>query len=103
MVYPWQYPFLQCLILRCKLLERVFALCIPVLAFTVGLFHLCNVSGLLVLSTRDVRIFHLTIMLCLLFFTSASFKTLANNTFDQALRVCVDLLSLVSETYNDLR
>jgi len=84
-------------------LERVFALCIPVLAFTVGLFHLCNVSGLLVLSTRDVRIFHLTVMLCLLFFTSASFKTLANNTFDQALRVCLVLLSIGSGTYIALR
>ena len=40
------------------------------LAFLLGLFHLLNVSGFVVLSTMDIRIFHLTAILSLAFLTS---------------------------------
>ena len=40
---------------------------VGMLALTLGLFHLANVSGILVLSTMIVRALHLTIMLALVF------------------------------------
>ena len=40
---------------------------IGALALALGLFHLANVSGLLVLSTMVVRAVHLTVMLGLIF------------------------------------
>ncbi|MEM9027847.1 MAG: TRAP transporter fused permease subunit [Pseudomonadota bacterium] len=40
---------------------------IAAFAFAIGAFHLLNVSGLFVLSTREVRVFHLLMMLSLLF------------------------------------
>ena len=44
---------------------------IGALALALGLFHLANVSGLLVLSTMVVRAFHLTVMLSLVFLLAA--------------------------------
>ena len=43
---------------------------ISVLAFILGLFHLLNVSGILVLSTMVVRVFHLTLIFGLIFLGS---------------------------------
>ena len=40
---------------------------VGLLAFALGIFHLANVSGLLVLSTMIVRALHLTIMMVLVF------------------------------------
>ena len=42
---------------------------INILAFSLGLFHLLNVSGILVLSTMVVRVFHLTLIFGLIFLT----------------------------------
>ncbi|MDE0360004.1 MAG: hypothetical protein OXI74_02430, partial [Rhodospirillaceae bacterium] len=44
---------------------------IGALALALGLFHLANVSGLLVLSTMVVRAVHLTVMLSLIFLLAA--------------------------------
>ena len=57
------------------------------IAFTVGLFHLLNVSGLFVLSTREVRVFHLMMMLALLFLTRATFKRFDASLADKILRI----------------
>ena len=43
---------------------------INILAFSLGLFHLLNVSGILVLSTMVVRVFHLTLIFGLIFLAS---------------------------------
>ncbi|MCR9139997.1 MAG: TRAP transporter fused permease subunit [Alphaproteobacteria bacterium] len=77
-------------------LNLVFENAVNVLAFSIGLFHLLNVSGLLVLSTRDVRIFHLLMMLALLFLTRASFQRIAGSTFDRIIGVVLTLLSVGS-------
>ncbi|MEM7462372.1 MAG: hypothetical protein AAF362_06785, partial [Pseudomonadota bacterium] len=55
-------------------LDKLFQNSINVIAFVIGSFHLLNVSGILVLSTRDIRIFHLMMMLALLFLTYTTFK-----------------------------
>jgi TRAP transporter 4TM/12TM fusion protein len=59
------------------------------LAFAIGVFHLLNVSGLIVLSTPDIRIFHLMMMLAMLYLTKPVLKRLQGNhigrLFDLAL------------------
>lgn len=57
--------------------------CTAILAFTVGIYHLLNVSGLIVRSTLEVRIFHLMMMLMLLFLTKPTLKRLDGNTIDR--------------------
>jgi len=56
-------------------------------AFVIGAFHLLNVSGLLVLSTPDIRIFHLLMMLTLLFLTKPAARRLAGTRADMAIRM----------------
>ena len=41
------------------LIDKIFERGVAVFAFTIGAFHLLNVSGIFVLSTRDIRLFHL--------------------------------------------
>ena len=53
------------------------------IAFTLGMFHLLNVSGLFILSTPDVRIFHLMMMLAMLFLTKPTLSRLEGNIFDR--------------------
>ena len=81
------------------LLDKLFQHAVLVIAFIVGLFHLLNVSGLFVLSTRDIRVFHLMMMLALLFLTSASFKRFEASLFDKYLRLGLVMLSLATSAY----
>jgi TRAP transporter 4TM/12TM fusion protein len=53
------------------------------LAFVIGVFHLLNVSGIVALSTRDIRIFHLTVMLSLVFLTKPTLKRLTGSFTDR--------------------
>ena len=53
------------------------------LAFLIGVFHLLNVSGLIALSTRDIRIFHLLVMLSLVFLTKPTLKRLNGSLADR--------------------
>ena len=80
-------------------MERTFDYCVKALAFTIGVFHLLNVSGLFVLSTRDVRIFHLTIMLCLLFLTSATTRSLTTNLMDRIARLVLVAITVGCGVY----
>ncbi|MDH3420997.1 MAG: hypothetical protein OEM78_16125, partial [Gammaproteobacteria bacterium] len=43
------------------------------LGFGLGVFHLANVAGLLVVSTMVVRAVHLTVVLVLIYFSFAAF------------------------------
>ena len=69
---------------------------VNIIAFSVGLFHLLNVSGILVLSTRDVRIFHLLMMLALLFLTRSSLQRFTTSTYDKCIGMVLALLSIAS-------
>lgn len=76
------------------LIDKLFERSVAVIAFAVGAFHLLNVSGLVVFSTRDIRIFHLMMMLALLFLTRASLKRLEQSVADKLLRlglICVSV------------
>ncbi|MGI9521141.1 MAG: TRAP transporter permease [Hyphomicrobiaceae bacterium] len=69
---------------------------VTVMAFVVGAFHLANVSGFLVLSTRDIRIFHLMMMLSLLFLMRPTVRNLQGSTVDRLsglLLVCIVIAS----------
>ena len=69
-----------------QLLDSLFARAATVVAFVVGSFHLLNVSDLWVLSTRDIRVFHLMMMLVLLFLAKPSSKRFAESTVDRGRR-----------------
>lgn len=68
-------------------LDRFFAYAVTGIAFVIGLFHLLNVSGLFVLSTRDIRVFHLLMMLALLFLSRPTLKRLSHSLADRYLRL----------------
>lgn len=63
-------------------------------AFIVGAFHLLNVSGLVVLSTRDIRIFHLMMMLVLLFLTKPTLKRWADSGIDRIVSLVLLAMSV---------
>jgi TRAP-type uncharacterized transport system fused permease subunit len=63
--------------------SRTIAWVVAVIAFVIGGFHLLNVSGLFVLSTPDVRIFHLLMMMAILFLSRPTFKRLEGNPYDR--------------------
>ncbi len=80
-------------------MDKAFDRGILVVAFAVGTFHLLNVSGLFVLSTRDIRIFHLMMMLVLLFLASPSAKRYADSAVDKLSRVALIAISIASSVY----
>ena len=75
-------------------LDILFKHAVAIVAFVVGTFHLFNVSGLVVLSTRDIRIFHLMMMLILLFLTKPTLKRWADNKTDRIVSLLLVLLSV---------
>ncbi len=81
------------------LIDKLFERGVAIVAFVIGSFHLLNVSGLIVLSTRDIRIFHLMMMLVLLFMTRATLKRLEASTADKLLRVALIAVSVASCIY----
>lgn len=85
--------------LMTNLIDRIFARGVSIVAFIIGAFHLLNVSGLVVLSTRDIRIFHLMMMLVLLFMTRATLKRLEASTADKLLRIALIGISVASCVY----
>jgi TRAP-type uncharacterized transport system fused permease subunit len=75
------------------LIDKIFEHGATLMAFVIGAFHLLNVSGLFLLSTRDIRIFHLMMMLALLFMTRATLKRLEHSLADKIFRVGLIALS----------
>lgn len=86
-----------------KFIDKLFEHGVTLVAFVIGSFHLLNVSGLFVLSTRDIRIFHLMMMLALLFMTRATLKRLEHSLADKLLRVALILISTSSCIYLMMR
>ncbi|NNE88058.1 MAG: TRAP transporter fused permease subunit [Silicimonas sp.] len=80
-------------------IDWFFERCATIVAFSIGLFHLLNVSGFLTLSTRDIRIFHLLMMLTLLFLMRASWKGLEHSVFDKLVRIALIVTSIASCAY----
>jgi TRAP transporter 4TM/12TM fusion protein len=68
-------------------------------AFSIGLFHLANVSGLFVLSTQSIRIYHLMMMLALLFMSKPSFAIFKDSRLDKLVSVVFTLIALGSGIY----
>ena len=80
-------------------LNKLFEHGATLVAFLIGSFHLLNVSGLFVLSTRDIRIFHLMMMFALLFLTRATLKRLEDSTADKFLRLGLIVISTAACLY----
>ena len=80
-------------------MDRLFKHAILIVAFVVGLFHLMNVAGLLVLSTRDIRVFHLMMMLVLLFLTNPTLQRFENTLLDKIARLGLVFLSCATSLY----
>ena len=80
-------------------LDSLFKHSIAIVAFVVGAFHLLNVSGFVVLSTRDIRIFHLMMMLILLFLTKPTFKKYADTTGERIVSLVLVALSIASSVF----
>ncbi|MEM7464334.1 MAG: TRAP transporter fused permease subunit, partial [Pseudomonadota bacterium] len=57
---------------------------------------LLNVSGILVLSTRDIRIFHLMMMLALLFLTYTTFKRSKDSVIEKFVSLVLIVISVGS-------
>ncbi len=69
------------------------------LAFAIGAFHLLNVSGIFVLSTREIRVLHLLVMLTLLFLTAATAKRWQDSAADRVLGFVLAGLAIASSLY----
>lgn len=80
-------------------MDSLFRRAVALIAFAVGLFHLLNVSGIFVLSTRDIRVFHLMMMLALLFLTKPTCKRFENLFFDKVLRLVLTGVSVAACIY----
>lgn len=70
-----------------------------VLAFSVGTYHLLNVSGIFVRSTLEVRIFHLMMMLMMMFLTKPSLKRLKGNIIDRLASLLLVAAAAASGLY----
>lgn len=72
---------------------------ITVFAFSIGIFHIANVSGWFVLSTQSIRIYHLMMMLALLFLSKPTLPGLKDKTADKWVGYLLTALSLSSGLY----
>ncbi len=72
---------------------------IVLFSFSIGLFHLANVSGIFVLSTQSIRIYHLMMMLALLFISKPSFSIFKDSGLDKILSTILTLIALGSGIY----
>ncbi|MEP3275340.1 MAG: TRAP transporter fused permease subunit [Stappiaceae bacterium] len=79
--------------------DKIAGYAVNAIAFSLGLFHLLNVSGILVLSTRDIRITHLLMMLCLLFLTRSTLKRMAGSALDKGIGLVLVAASAISLLY----
>lgn len=75
------------------LIDKVFSNAVNVIAFLIGAFHLLNVSGIIILSTRDIRIFHLLMMLALLFLTRPTLIKMRDSLLDKIISVALLIIS----------
>ena len=72
---------------------------VTVIAFLIGLFHLMNVSGIIVLSTPDIRIFHLMMMMMMMFLIKPTLKRLEGNPLDRLASLVLVAAAFGSSIY----
>ena len=82
-----------------KRINQVLDWTTTILAFSVGTYHLLNVSGIIVRSTLEVRIFHLMIMLMMMFLTKPSLKRLEGNIIDRLVSLLLVVAAAASGIY----
>lgn len=80
-------------------LDKAYARAVNVLAFALGAFHLLNVSGLVVLSTRDIRIFHLLMMLAMLFLSRPTLKRFPDCPWDRLFGLLLAGIAAAGSVY----
>ena len=91
------------MILREWVFNNTRAVFIGSLALILGLFHLANVSGVLVLSTMIVRSVHLTIMLALVFLQPWDFSSQQISVFQRWVSAFLFIVSCISGCYVVIR
>jgi TRAP transporter 4TM/12TM fusion protein len=79
--------------------DRVLQKIVGLIAFAIGAFHLFNVSGLVVLSTQDIRIIHLMVMLTILFLTHPGLKRFKGSGIDRFVSVGLAATAVASGIY----
>lgn len=72
---------------------------IALVALAIGSFHLLNVAGIIVLSTQDIRIVHLMMMLVLLFLSKPLLPRFETAVWDKALRIGLAVISVIVSVY----
>ena len=82
-----------------KRINQVLDWTTTILAFSVGTYHLLNVSGIIVRSTLEVRIFHLMMMLMMMFLTKPSLKRLEGNIIDRLVSLLLVVAAAASGIY----
>lgn len=82
-----------------KTVDIIFKHSIAIVAGVIGFFHLLNVSGFIVTSTREVRVFHLMMMLILLFLMMPTAKRFQDALLDKLSRLVLVAISVGSSLY----
>ncbi|EJW12118.1 TRAP-type putative transport system, fused permease component [Rhodovulum sp. PH10] len=91
------------------ILRRIDALALRWIAIGLGVFHLLNVGGVLVMSTMEIRIVHLGAILVLLFATTAALPVREGKTseavrlIDLVTRYTMALVAIAASVYLMLR
>ena len=80
-------------------IDKLFKHGFVVFAFIIGFFHLLNVSGIIVLSTREIRVFHLIMMLVLLFMITPTAKRYKEASWDKLLRLALIAITIGAGLY----
>lgn len=80
-------------------IDKLFSSGILAFAFAIGVFHLLIVSGVVVLSTREIRIVHLVMMLALLFMATPSMKRFEHAIWDRLLRIALIAVTIGAGLY----
>lgn len=70
-----------------QLPSKFFALLVSFIAISIGVFHLLNVGGILLLSTMEIRIIHLMAMMLILFLSQPYLRKNQVNLFQPKLEV----------------
>lgn len=80
-------------------IDKLFKYGFVIFAFVIGFFHLLNVSGIIVLSTREIRVFHLIMMLVLLFMITPTAKQFKDASWDKLLRLALITITIGAGLY----
>jgi len=82
-----------------NLVDKLFKHGFIAVAFAIGFFHLLNVSGIVVLSTREIRVFHLVMMLVLLFMVTPVARQFRDAAWDKLIRLVLIAITIGAGVY----